>query len=137
MTVSADFQVEVNSLLMGDGTNYEIVDVHGLEDIIAKTADLDLLGDGEAPGVDRLGAHDIALTVEMYDATPSTLNTRWEAFKTAWALGATTTFTWQLSGAKRYVNGRTRGYTPDYSHRTFGIITVVGVFRATDPVVHT
>lgn len=134
--VVADHQCEVRTTLFGATSNIEWVGVEGLDDQEVKVADLDLTGDGMGPGIDRLAARTVVNTFQIRNATPATLETHLGTFKTAWSLGATTTFHFRLRGTKHYLNGRTRRYTVDQSKTKFGLIRITAEFYATDPTIH-
>lgn len=71
--VTAEWQIEYNGVLLGDGTPYSLVQVQGLLDVPeVRTSDRTRLRrHGLQAGDDFLGGRTITVTVEVYSATAS------------------------------------------------------------------
>lgn len=112
MTVTAEWQFEFNGLLMGDATDYDVVEVTGLDLPAFRTGDIPSAQDhGSYPTPDRLDVRDVILTVEMVAASSSALNTLVTALAAATAPDSTTrTLVFRLPGqSNRQINCRARG----------------------------
>lgn len=88
MTVSADWQVEYNGLLLGDGTEFDLVEIDGFLDLpeVRSSDRTLLLRDGVAPGRDNLGGRSVTLTVDVWPSDPSTLGAKIAAFQAAFSI---------------------------------------------------
>lgn len=112
MTVTLDWQIEVNGLLMGPGTSYRLLALSGFEGQPVKGADLPLLGDGTALGVTSRAAREIVFTVLVSSSTPATRASLISAFATAWDIGGDVELHFQIDGIHKKVTGQTRRWGP-------------------------
>lgn len=138
MALSADWQFELpsRSLLIGDGTAWDVLDVTGLDGQTVKTADLGLLGDGETLGVDRRGPRAIVFSLEYAAADASAMATAIGAFKTAWDIGGDTELHWQIESIHRKVTGRTRRWAlTNQRKRAFLLASIEAEFYCGDPTI--
>lgn len=135
--ITGDWQVEIRSLLLGDGTDYDLVDIQGIEGQTVKTADLSLLGDGSTLGVDRRGPRRIILTIEAAGAPGTAMAELVNDFTTAWDIGGDVELHWQVDGEHKMVTGRTRewGPIPNQQARAFGLARWDAEFFCGDPTI--
>lgn len=139
--VVADYQLEIRTTLMGDGTNYALgpygQTIKGLGVPTPKTADVELYHDGGAYGSpDYMGIRIISVPFEL-GGTPAQVGGWVKDLNTAWAPSTTDIPLYmQLPGfGKFYVNGRPRGFDADLTNLQFGIVTGEAYFTALDPTI--
>lgn len=139
--VVADYQFELRLLLMGYGTSYEIGPgpISGFGQPRYKTADVEMMhADGSYGAADYKGSRTIRIPIDIVRSTAALAVTAFDALVTAWAPSATDIplyFRLPYWG-KKYVNGRPRGLTDDFSQLEFGVIRALATFEALDPAFH-
>ena len=139
--VVADYQFELRTTLMGEGSNYLIVGAPtGFGVPAVKSADVELHhDDGSYGSPDYHGVRVITIPLEMTASTASTAMQYFDALVTAWAPSTTDIplyFRLPYWG-KKYVNGRPRGLSEDLSKVPYGIVRAIAVFVALDPTINT
>lgn len=138
--IVADWQAEVNALLMGAGTNWEFdYDGGGVGGVFGGTVrDVDVartLRDGSAHGTDSNPSR--VLTVPLVWAgtqTAGAVLTALPTLEAAWDAGVDAEFHLRLpTWGHNYLTGRTRGATVDMALVPFGACRVLCTFVAGDP----
>lgn len=136
--VQEDWQAEVRGVLLGKGAPTFRIRKGGWPDIYAdavKTADLELLGDGDYPGVDFTAAKVLVWGFIIY-GTQSAMQAAIDTFRsTVWTLGDDTRLDFQLGGVHAYLMGRTRRILVDERRRRSGAIEIDAEFKASDPTI--
>ncbi len=143
MTVDADFEIEYGGLALGDGTDYDFVNIEGLGIPEVISSDSELVGrHGLAAGADRLGGRFFELSLEV-DGTGDTLDARLAALGLAFApAGDESPLVFQIPGVAgggvRQIMCRSRGgFAPVGLARAHGeIAEVVIPLAATDPRIY-
>nr|MCH9835585.1 hypothetical protein [bacterium] len=79
--ITAEWQIERNGLLMGDGTVYDLVNIEGLAGAPAAVPSDRALAqrNGSIAGEDYLSARSIILTFEIVDDNTSTMTAKLDA----------------------------------------------------------
>lgn len=91
MTLSADWQAELRSTVMGTGTAYKIVAVDGFGVHGVKANDYDrVLRHGSVTGADFLSPRVLSLTIKLVAATATTAGQALTTLKAAWRPSTTT-----------------------------------------------
>lgn len=143
MAVSADWQLEYAGLLMGDGTNYDVVEVVGLGDLpdVAASDRPRLRRHGLHPGDDFMGGRSVTLALEVWADTDAALSDALEALAEATNAGSPeAALEFQLpgvaGGGRRRVLARPRKRSAplDLSH-LHRLARVDVEFFATSPVI--
>lgn len=107
--ITADWQVEIRTTLMGNGTNYPIRYIDGVSLPAIVTNDLPkLLADGEFQGINTYAARFVTVTFDVIGTSASNLETRIATLETAWALAGASDieFVVRLGGTKKKCTGR-------------------------------
>ena len=138
--VVADWQYELRTTLMGDGSDFPIDRARRssftpLGSVSVKSRDVDLVsGEGMYAGTDRLGSRTFTLPL-FYEGTTANCGLAIQTMETAWAASATDiVFYGRIPGVgKFHISGRPRNLTVDFADMDFGVIRFLGVFVAPDP----
>ncbi len=141
MPVTADFQVEYASLLLGPGTDYEILKIEGLDMPAVRTNDLlKDTTDGAFGGKDILGIRVVTITLEVNGTPGPDLAQKLRTLATAWNRKQTdSALTYRLeSGGVRHVNGRPRRCAWAVEKWAFdvGIVPTILQLECTDPNIY-
>lgn len=135
----AVWQVQVDSLVTGDGTNYPLdADSNGISGLgvpAPKTADVELFhADGAYGSADYMGVRVITVPYAL-GGTPAQVFEWLDDLNTAWApRTADVDLTIGLPFYGDVVfTGRPRGLEADTKNAHFGIILCLGTFIALDP----
>lgn len=141
--ITADYQVEIRTTLMGPGTNYPIRFLDGVSLPGIVSNDLPkLLADGDFQGFSTYGPRFVTVTFDVVGSTAATLESRTATLETAWAKATSDIYlVWRLGGTKYRVSGRPIEFdrpmiTPD-THVTHRAIGARAQFKAGDPTVTT
>lgn len=138
--VVSDYQFEIRTTLLGDGSSYPLdhsAPIGGIGNQV-KIQDVDLRhGDGSYGGTDRKAARVITIPI-LIKGTASAVGSAFKTLNdTTWALSTTDIPLYlQLPGiGKFYVNGRPRGVDEDLRWIDVGLIRCLLTFIALDPTV--
>lgn len=84
VAVTGEYRLTLDGFAFGEGTDYEIVKISGMEDVPGvRTFDVDLpQQDGQASGADLMGPRTVTVEVEMV-GTPAALSTMVSALRDA------------------------------------------------------
>lgn len=140
--ITGDWQVEIQALLTGDTTDYEITQIDGLAKVPIKVQDYDRSGaDGSVPGDDYLGPRLIGVHYEIIQASKATAFNRLTTLTAAWDPVTTSSDPLELhlqvpGWGHSSVVGRPRGFgDEDLSRAGFGFIAVLAEFYCPDPTI--
>lgn len=141
MTITGDWQVELRSVLIGDGTDYAVIRDPGPRGLLGtpsvRSSDVDLMGDGAAAGADRYSSRIITIPVDVWGGDPETTNERVRTLLSAWRRSSTdTTLDVRLPGQPEEVLryfGRARGGSETAWTLLSGHHGVLLAFAALDP----
>jgi len=138
--ITTDYQLEINALLLGAGTDYQVdpTGVTGLGLPQTKTADTAYDGrDGSAGSTDFLDVRIISVPIRILGETPEAAYDDFLALLGAWAPARDAVdveLHIQLPGLGHiYFNGRPRGVTEDLSQLKNSDIGALCRFDALDP----
>jgi hypothetical protein len=132
----ADWQFQLGSLVMGEGTKYVITNIDGLGMAPVNNNDLSLLGDGVFAGRDSQAGRQVIFTVNVADVPGSAFATTFGAFVDAWQQTNTDAdLTWKVAGITnlRKLTGRPRRLAVPYDG-SFGLGFAVVVAEFFCPV---
>lgn len=136
--ITADFQVELQGVLMGNGAiSIAERQLSGLGNPSAKTADVDLANATGAYGSpDYLPARVITIPMSVQATTPSGAWNLFRSLVTAWSpVAADVQMHVRLPGLGHvYYSGRPRALSDDLSDLYLGWIYCLGTFVALNPV---
>lgn len=138
--VVADWQYEIRTTLMGDGSDFPLDrdrrrSYTPLGDVSVKAQDVVLSsGDGSYAGADRKGPRIFTLPL-VYVGTSANCGLAIQTMETAWAPSTTDiTLHGRIPGVGKFVvNGRPRGLAVDFANMDFGEIRFLATFVALDP----
>ena len=144
MTITTDFQIELAGLLMGAGTNYNLVSIDGLAVPPVRTADTTLQRrHGATAGDDFLGGRGVVLGIEVLaNAAGEDVDVLAAALQGALIPGQSdVVLEFQLpgraGGGRRRITGRPRAHSdPHDLRRAHGIPTLLIEFFAPDPRIY-
>lgn len=136
--VVADFQVELNLVLMGAGTNYELGPgpITGLGQPPAKVQDVTLSHEPGAYGAKEFtDVRTLSIPLLIHGTDPADAMTNFATVSAAWAASETDVELWiQLPGfGKFHVVGRPREFADDLTNLKSSEIAALGTFVALDP----
>lgn len=103
MAITADFQIEVNGILMRSDEGATVADYVNVSfpNLFGKrykpSTDIDLPGDGVHFGTPWLAAESLAWTIEIVDADATSMQSRIDAVLAAWD-GIPTVIEWRQAG---------------------------------------
>lgn len=143
--VTADYQIELRTTLMGAATDYPISrnrgSISGLIDVSVKQAETPFAhADGSFVGGQAYQeARTATFSLLVQGDTESDVGDNLETMRTVWApASAALPLYFQLPGfGKRYVNGWPLGFVPDMDNMKFKIVPILASFRITDPTIYT
>jgi hypothetical protein len=141
--VTGPWQFELNALLLGDGTPYDIDRRGGVRGLVGSSIDMPETryahADGSFLADATEGPRTATFSIEIAGTDEDDAGTKYIALRTAWAKSSTDLpLYFNLPGwGKRYVNGRPVGLTEDLSTADFGLIPVLASFRISDPTIYT
>lgn len=138
--ITADYQIELRSTLMGAGTVYRLRGFSGLGEPPVRARDVELFGqDGSVAAPDYRGPRVIIVELAIRGSSTAAAFTALDTLETAWAPSTTDIpLFWQLPGmGKVSVNGRPRGLEVELDDSALfaGVIFCVGEFHALDPTI--
>ena len=112
--ITADYQAELRTTLMGPSTNYEITKIEVPPAQTVKNDLRKLLADGSFQGAHYKAPIVVTLTLNVLGSTETTLRSRLDTLETAWAPSATDlTFVLRLpSWGKKSLSGRPVAFDP-------------------------
>lgn len=112
--ITADYQAELRTTLMGQGTNYEFVEIDVPTPPIVTNDVARLLGHGTFQGSHFKGSIVVTLTMIVKGTTTTTLRSNMDTLETAWAVAASDiTFVLRLpQWGKRSLSGRPINFDP-------------------------
>ena len=138
--LTANWQVELRTTLMGSTTNYPIRGLDGVSTVvpIVRKDVPKLLVDGVFQGTHTYGSRVITVTMDVVVTTAANLETRMATLETAWAKATSDIFLCvQLGGVKKRCSGRVVEFDrPPLNPTeavTFRCIGVRAQFEAGDP----
>lgn len=143
--ISADYQAELNGLLMGTGTEIQFGEgaIGGLGVPQVKTSDSPYDGqDGSAGAPDFLDVRVVTLPLLVVPASrdPGDAGLLWTGIELAWAPardGVNVELHFQLPGwGHLFLIGRARGATLDASDLKSGVLEALCRFDALDPTLY-
>lgn len=142
--ISLDRQIELETTLMGTGTDF-IIDgdagaVSGLFAYLTKMAETEYAhADGSFVGDVHEAARDVTAALLATGTTAALAGTALATMRSVWAKSSTDQQLWfQVDGiGKGYVVGRAQGLTPDESWFGTDTIPLLARFRITDPTIYT
>ena len=141
--ITADYQVELRGLLMGDGTDYamdvEAGAVRGFYDAEGAHAETEYLhAAGSFVGEVREAARTVSVALVVGGPTPEVCATALSRLRAAWAPVGTAAeqLHVRIPGlGKRYVVGWPLGIVADVSYLASMEVPVLCSFRASDPTI--
>ncbi|RMH71870.1 MAG: hypothetical protein D6683_14265 [Actinomyces sp.] len=144
MAVTADFQLSFGGVDMGDGTDYDVVDIDGLGVPGVRSSDVETLRrHGLHPGDDFVGGRVVTVTLEVDGgADAATLTSRMATLAAALRPGQDeSALVFQLPGVagggrRRLLVRPRRVAVPVNLQRVYGLPEVVAQFAATDPRIY-
>lgn len=142
MATSLGGQVELNGLLMGPSTAYEIIHIDGLGILSPRSNDVPrTTGDGSYPGADLLPDRTVTVTMDVVGTEGADIAAKLRALATAWNRSSTVVALeyrlWTAEPA-RWVDGKPRGVTwsIDIVAQSGLVQAVVAEFVCTDPNIY-
>jgi hypothetical protein len=141
MAITADWQMELRSVLIGAGTDYTVMRDPGPAGLLGtpsvRSGDVDLMGDGAGGGVDRYASRLITVPVDVFGGSPETTNARVQTLLAAWRRSSVDTpldvrVPGQPETVLRYF-GRARGGSESMWSLLAGHQGVLLAFAALDP----
>lgn len=144
MAVTTDWQMEFGSLLIGEETDYDIVEIEGLLDHPeVRSSDHERLRrHGLAPGDDFTGGRVVIVSMDVYGADTDAVATAVSNLQQAFRTGDEAALSFQIPGVAggnlARVNARVRNRSLVIDRNfTAGIPRAVVQFYATDPRIYT
>lgn len=142
--ITADWQIELRGLLMGDGTDYlpdvDAGAVRGFYDTETSIAETEYLhAPGSFVGEATESARTVTVALIVAGTTPAACGSALSTLRDAWARG---TVAEQLhvripGFGKRYLTGWPTGVVADVSYLASLEVPALCSFRATDPAIYT